>query len=95
MAIDIQVQWPPELQSQTTLPWSSSAQKPGVLQPEQAVGDEPLSGYRLFDIRPLVKFVEQFPCFTCQHSVYDVTEFCTGLATTVLFYMQGMHVVLS
>ena len=95
MAIDIQDQWPPELQSQTTLPWSSSAQKPGVLQPEQAVGDEPLSGYRLFDIRPLVKFVEQFLCSTCQHSVYDVTEFGTGLATTVLFYMQGMHVVLS
>ena len=85
MAIDIQDQWPPELQSQTTLPWSSSAQKPGVLQPEHAVGDEPLSGYRLFDIRPLVKFVEQFPCSTCQHSVYDVTEFGTGLATTVLF----------
>ena len=61
MAIDIQDQWPPELQSQTTLPWSSSAQKPGVLQPEPAVGDEPLSGYRLFDIRPLVMFVEQFP----------------------------------
>ncbi|KAK2150964.1 hypothetical protein NP493_2704g00000 [Ridgeia piscesae] len=89
MAIDIQDQWPPELQSQTTLPWSSSAQKPGVLQPEPSVGDEPLSGYRLFDIRPLVKFVEQFSCSTCQHSGYDVTEFGTGLATTVLFYMQG------
>ena len=74
-----------ELQSQTTLPRSSSAQKPSVLQPEPAVGDEPLSGYRLFDIHPLVKFVEQFPCPTCQHSVYDVTEF-----GAVLFYMQGM-----
>ena len=42
-----------ELQSQTTLPRSSSAQKPSVLQPEPAIGDEPLSGYRLFDIRPV------------------------------------------
>ena len=74
-----------ELQSQTTLPRSSSAQKPSVLQPEPAVGDEPLSGYRLFDIRPVVKFVEQFPCPTCQQSGYDVTEF-----GAVLFYMQGM-----
>jgi hypothetical protein len=32
-----------------------------------------------------VKFVEQFPCPTCQHSGYDVTEFGAGLATTVLF----------
>ena len=82
------------LQSQTTLPRSPSAPKPGVLQPEPAVGDEPLSGYRLFDIRPLVKFVEQFPCPTCQHSGYDVTEFHAGLATTVLFLHAG-HVVLS
>ena len=74
-----------ELQSQTTLPRSSSAQKLGVLQPEPAVGDEPLSGYRLFDIRSLVKFVEQFPCPTCQHSGYDVT----GLVTTGRFYMHG------
>ena len=74
-----------ELQSQTTLPRSSSAQKPSVLQPESAVGDDPLSGYRLFDIHPLVKFVEQFPCPTCQHSVYDVKAF-----GAVLFYMQGM-----
>ena len=74
-----------ELQSQTTLPRSSSAQKPSVLQPEPAVDDEPLSGYRLFDIRPVVKFVEQFPCPTCQQSGYDVTEF-----GAVLFYMQGM-----
>ena len=74
-----------ELQSPTTLPRSSSAQKPSVLQPEPAVGDEPLSGYRLVDIRPLVKFVEQFPCPTCQHSGYDVKEFGAGLATTVLF----------
>ena len=74
-----------ELQSQTTLPRSSSAQKPSVLQPEPAIGDEPPSGYLLFDIHPLVKFVEQFPCPTCQHSVYDVTEF-----GAVLFYMQGM-----
>ena len=74
-----------ELQSQTTLPRSSSAQKPSVLQPEPAVGDEPMSGYRLFDIHPLVKFVEQFPCPTCQHSVYDVTEF-----GAVLFYWTKM-----
>ena len=74
-----------ELQSQATLPRSSSAQKPSVLQPEPAVGDEPLSGYRLFDIRPVVKFVEQFPCPTCQQSGYDVTEF-----GAVLFYMQGI-----
>ena len=81
----------PELQSQTTpLPWSSSAQKLGVLQPEPAVVDQSLSGYRLFDIRPLMKFVEQLPCPTCQHSGNDVTEFGAGLATTVLFYMQGM-----
>ena len=73
-----------ELQLPTTLPRSLSAQKPSVLQPEPAVGDEPLSGYRLFDIRPLVKFVEQF------HSGYDVPEFGAGLATTVLFYMHGM-----
>ena len=79
-----------ELQSPATLPRSSSAQKPGVLQPEPAVGDEPQSGYRLFDIRPLVEFVEQFPCPTCQHSGYDVTEFGAGLATIVHFYMQGM-----
>ena len=70
---------------QSPLPRSSSAQKPSVLQPEPAVGDEPLSGYRLVDIRPLVKFVEQFPCPTCQHSGYDVKEFGAGLATTVLF----------
>ena len=74
-----------ELLSQTTLPRSSTAQKPSVLQPEPAVGDEPLGGYRLFDIHPLVKFVEPFPCPTCQHSVYDVKDF-----GAVLFYIQGM-----
>ena len=36
-----------------------------------------------------MKFVEQFPCSTCQYSGYDVTEFGTRLATTVLFLHAG------
>ena len=87
---------PAEPQSQTTLPRSSSAQKLGVLQPDPAtVGDEPLSGYRLFDIRQLVEFVEQFPCPTCQHSGYDVTEFGAGLATTVRFTCRACSAVVN
>ena len=75
-----------EPQPQATLPQSSSAQKLHVEQPDPAtVGDEPLSGYRLFDIRPLVEFVQQFPCPTCQHSGYNPTELGRGLATTVRF----------
>ncbi|KAI0215660.1 hypothetical protein LSAT2_032285 [Lamellibrachia satsuma] len=68
---------------QATLPQSSSAQKLHVEQTDPlTVGDEPLSGYRLFDILPLVEFVQQFPCPTCQHSGYDATELGAGLATT-------------
>ena len=48
-------------QPQATLPKSSSAQKLHVEQPDPAtVGDEPLSGYQLFDIRSLVEFVQHF-----------------------------------
>ena len=97
MAIDIHNHWPPlDLNCSRKQQCHGALQlrSPDVLQPEPAVGDEPLSGYRLFDIRQLVKFVEQFPCPTCQYSGYGVTEFGAGLATTVLFLHAG-HVVLS
>ena len=93
MAMYAQNHWPPlDLNCNRKQQCHGALQlrSPDVLQPEPAVGDESLSGYRLFDIRPLVKFVEQFPYPTCQQSGYGVTEFRAGLATTVLFYMQGM-----
>ena len=77
-----------EPQPQATLPQSSSAQKLHVEQPDPAtVGDEPLSGYRLFDIRPLVEFV--------QHSGYDLTELGRGLATTVRFTCRTCSAVMN
>ena len=85
-----------EPQPQAMLPQSSSAQKLHVEQPDPAtVGDEPLSGYRLFDIRPLVEFVQQFPCPTCQHSGYDATELGAGLATTVRFTYRACSAVMN
>ena len=85
-----------EPQPQAKLPQSSSAQKLHVEQPDPAtVGDEPLSGYRLFDIRPLVEFVQQFPCPTCQPSGYDATELGAGHATTVRFTCRACSAVMN
>ena len=83
MTIDIQDHWPP-----LDLNCSHKQHCHGARQLRSPVLynlNQPLSGYRLFDIRPVVKFVEQFPCPTCQQSGYDVPEF-----GAVLFYMQGM-----
>ena len=85
-----------EPQLQAMLPQSSSAQKLHVEQPDPAtVVDEPLSGYRLFDIRPLVEFVQQFPCPTCQHSEYNPTKLGAGLATTVRFTWRACSAVMN
>ena len=40
-------------------------------------------------------FVEQFPCPTCQHSGYDVTEFGAGLVTTVRFTCRACRTVVT
>ena len=53
-----------------------------------------LSGYRLFDIRPLVEFVEQFPCPTWQHSGCDATECGAVLATTMHFTCKGCGTIM-
>ena len=52
---------------------------------ENSIVENPLSGYRMFDVRQLIDFMQQFARPTCQNDGYDVTEVKAGLDTSMKF----------
>ena len=61
---------------------------------ERPTIDDPLSGYRMFDIAQLTQFIQKFPCptwATCQHEGYDVTEVRAGLASSLKFVCDELQ----
>ena len=98
MTIDIQDHWPPldlNCSHKQHCHGARQLRSPVFYRPNQPLVMSHSVDIGFFDIRPLVKFVEQFPCPTCQHSGYDLTvwrsTFFTCMACGVIMNLKNTY----